>query len=469
MTNKDSKIIPNIVDTLDEEYIPTIFKLPQLKDNILKYNTDHEFSPNIDYPKFSLGFHHFIHQSKDKMSITSEFEGKKKVYLVFNKFERDVDNYDQDIRHTSAVYFSGPQPDILSRAFFKLWEILFMFDLVPLNKSNFISAHLAEGPGSFIQATMFYRDKFIEKSSNTKNDKYYAVTVHSDENKNYIPEMNDKFIKYYEKEKPNRVFIHKTYPKSVAKKSDTKDNGDITDPKTIRQFGGNFKDVKADFVTADGGFDWKNENVQEQEAYNLILAEIILALKIQAKCGNFVCKIFESFTETTIKFIIILLSFYTEVYCVKPLTSRRSNSEKYLVCMNFKYADSKEKDNFIKKLETILEEAHSRPKDFLVSLFPEYNIPEDLKTTIIKLNTSVANFQFIRINQIVDFINKQNYRGDLYQKRRQMQIDATKYWIDMFYPTNKDFDNKINEIADLTDAIIQKNETKTENLKNKLS
>ena len=53
------------------------------------------------------------------------------------------------------------------------------------------------------------------------------------------------------------------------------DNGDLTDKKTRILFGGNFKQRKADFITADGGFDWKNENIQEQEAFKLILAQII--------------------------------------------------------------------------------------------------------------------------------------------------------------------------------------------------
>jgi hypothetical protein len=36
------------------------------------------------------------------------------------------------------------------------------YDLIDVNSKNFVSAHLAEGPGSFIQAVMFYREMFIE-------------------------------------------------------------------------------------------------------------------------------------------------------------------------------------------------------------------------------------------------------------------------------------------------------------------
>ena len=66
------------------------------------------------------------------------------------------------IMYLKTYFDSDKKPDILSRAFYKLWELFFMFDLIDLKSKDFVSAHLAEGPGSFIQATMFYRDKFAK-------------------------------------------------------------------------------------------------------------------------------------------------------------------------------------------------------------------------------------------------------------------------------------------------------------------
>ena len=42
------------------------------------------------------------------------------------------------------------------------------------------------------------------------------------------------------------------------------------------------------------------------------------------------------FTQDTICLVSILHSLYTHVYIVKPFTSRPANSEKYLVCLDFK-------------------------------------------------------------------------------------------------------------------------------------
>ena len=52
---------------------------------------------------------------------------------------------------------------------------------------------------------------------------------------------------------------------------------------------------------------------------------------------NFVLKIFDIFTLPTIQIIFILSSVYDNVYICKPNTSRIANSEKYLVCKNYKH------------------------------------------------------------------------------------------------------------------------------------
>lgn len=435
------------LSSISEDYVPIIYKLPDVKDDIFKNDLDLKLSKNIDYPRFSYGFHHFIHQSKNNMEVTQQFKGKKKVYYVINKFERYIDDYKLDINGQTTKYFSiNKQPKILSRGFFKLWEMMFFFDIVHLNK-NFISAHLAEGPGSFIQATMFYRDMFTKKGD-SKNDKYYAVTLHSDDMKKYIPPLDESFIKHYKKEKPVRFMQHRTYPREISRTSRVKDNGDLTSVKTIKQFGGNFKNKKADLVTADGGFNWVNENTQEQEAFRLILGQIITALNIQAKNGNFICKLFENYTNITMKLICSLRPFYKEVYVCKPYTSRKSNSEKYLICMGYKGQDAKK----IKILETLL--TKSKGKLNIVDYFPNYKIPQDLKSTIINLNKDISNRQFIAINSIITFINKQNYRGEKYQRKRNEQIEAAKFWGSTFYPDKKDFHKSKKNINGFVNEII---------------
>lgn len=455
----------NIKD-IPTDYLPIVYSIPPSTKDIFEYNINPTFSKNIDYPKFSLGFQHFIHQSKTKMEITKDFEGKKKIYYIINQFERYVDDYDTDINSISKAYFDlDPKPNILSRGFFKLWELLFMFDLIDLNKDGFVSAHLAEGPGSFIQATMFYRDKFSKKGL-SKNDKYYAVALHADDLKKHIPKLEESFVDYYKKEKPNRFMMHRTYPTEESRISELKDNGDLTSKKTRKLFGGNFSKQKADFITADGGFDWDNENIQEQEAYALIIAQIVTALKIQAKKGSFVCKIYESFAGVTSKLIIMLTSFYENVYVCKPLMSRASNSEKYIVCIDFK--DDKNKDKKINELEKLMDQMNAHKNQNLVGIFPDYELNDKYKSTLIKSNVEIANKQFININEMVMFIKNQNYRGDEYVNRRQLQIDATKYWLDTYFPDTNNFGASKKHIMEFANEVIGKNIKEIEAIQKKL-
>ncbi len=437
INNNDDNVIQKKEDNMYEFTVSEIPKVNNKTESIFDHKANPKYSLiNVDYPSFAMGFQHFIHASKNKLEILQEYENKKKVYLVLNPFERYVDNFNESIGEVTKKYFdinnkSGSKPDVLSRGFYKLWEILMTFDLIDKKKQKFTSAHLAEGPGSFIQATMFYRDMFCDDSS---KDKYHAVTLHSEDQKNHVPELEKNFINYYEKENPVRFILHKTYNKQIAGGSTEKDNGDITDPKTVKLFGGQMSE-RADFVTADGGFNWKDENTQEQEAFKLIFAQIFGALKVQKKDGSFVCKVFETFTQMSVKFITILREFYEQIYICKPLMSRPSNSEKYLICKKFKYSENdKEYKSKLDILEQILVESHKNKDENLLDIFPTYQLDKELIRHMIIVNVKIMNTQFKAINAIVDFLNKQNFYGDLYQSSREKQIAANKYWTSMYYP-----------------------------------
>lgn len=429
------------------------FEIPKIKENIFDSKANVAFSTNIDYPRFEYGFQHYIHQSKNNFGDNIKmFEKKKQVWRIMNKYETKIDNYTESISDVAKTYFDlKDKPDILSRAFYKLWEIIMSYDLIDLTHENFTSAHLAEGPGSFIQATIFYRDMFSQSKS--KNDKYHGVTLHP-EGRSFVPEMDKKFINYYESETPKRVFLHKTHSKQISGGDDSKNNGDLTDPKTMRMFGGQIGG-KCDFITADGGFETVNENLQEQESFRLIIAEIINAITIQKKGGNFVCKIFETFTKTSMQIISILSVLYDEIKIVKPLTSRASNSEKYVVCMKFKYNDSdKDYKKILSTLENILETMHKNKNDFVVGLFTEFVIPREIILAVTNINLLTLNLQFKSINKTITFIKNEIYSGDEYNVGHQNQKDANKYWIDTFFPTKNEFKNQKTKCEQLAKQML---------------
>jgi 23S rRNA U2552 (ribose-2'-O)-methylase RlmE/FtsJ len=452
----------------DLEFSPFIMEIPDVDDKLQKSKQLVTYSHNIDYPMFELGFHHFIHKAKNSMEIVNQFEGKKRVYLVLNNFERYVDEYNESINDACLEYFDlKKKPKILSRGFFKLWEILMAYDVIPTETSNFVSASLAESPGSFLQAIIFYRDLYA--GAKAKKDKYHAVSLHPEDEHGHVPDLDKEFINYYGKESPKRFIAHKTYSKQVAGGFDDKHNGDITDPKTLNLFGGQVNE-KADFITADGGFNWDNENTQEQEAFKLIYAQIVGAIKLQKKGGSFVCKFFETFTMLSMKFISILKIFYKDVFMVKPLMSRESNSEKYFVCKGFLFDDkNKEYQKMSSYLEDIMSQNH-KTKSNMIDIFPDFNVNNELIHAMTHANTSIANSQMILIHRIIKFIDDHDYYGDAYSMNRQTQINASKFWIEHYLPEkknlqkNRDTLNKINNniskeiftnINDMTSKLIE--------------
>lgn len=451
IAEKNTEPVGKVKTVLAKENTPVIVQMPELNSNIFDNEPQVTFSSNIDYPRSEYGFHHFIHNNKNKTEKLKIFEGKKRVYLVFNRFERNIDGHNESIGNVSKEFFSSnDKPDILSRGFYKLWEILMLFNLIDPSQDKFVSAHLAEGPGSFVQATMFYRDTYSKKTL-VKSDKYYAVAMHQDDlgGKNHIPELEKKFVDYYQKEKPQRFMLQPTISKKQsggllggAKTKLT--NGDITNPKTLKLFenlvGGQL-DEKADLITGDGGLDWVNENIQEQEAFRLIIAQVVASAKLQKKGGNFVCKFFETFTKTSLKIVSMLKMLYNEVYFVKPLTSRLSNSEKYAVCIGFKWADKdKIYIDIVKKLNELYKIIHENKSDKIVDIFPTFAIPTNLIRTMIELNKEISNPQLKSIGEIISFVEKEVYSGDEYHDRKEDQIDGAKFWNATFLPTQENLE-----------------------------
>ena len=174
--------------------------------------------------------------------------------------------------------------------------------------------------------------------------------------------------------------------------------------------------------------------------------------------NEIIIKIYESFTNLLLKYVIMLTNLYDDVHIVKPLTSSFANMEKYIVCQGFK--DPKTKAKIIGQIENILQLTKKNSNINIVDYFTEYNIESELKNTFIKLNTEISNNQFTIVNSMIEFVSKQNYRGEEYNKRRQLQINATKYWLDNFFPSNKEITEKHKKMMELTNTIAIKNSKK---------
>lgn len=244
-----------------------------------------------------------------------------------NKINQIIDDWDKYKKYTNSYEFIHTQiPNTkisiskykpLSRSYFKMVEIINTFKLLNNYNNAIKTFHLAEGPGGFIEA--------IANMRKNKNDTYVGITLINKHST--IPNWNkckDVMKKH----------------KNITLEYGSDDTGDILSPDNLSYCFQKYKN-SMDIITADGGFDFSSDfNNQEKLACNLIFAEICFAILTQKKGGSFIIKFFDIFTLASVDLLYILSCFYTNIAITKPCTSRTANSEKYIVCENFKFDDT---------------------------------------------------------------------------------------------------------------------------------
>uniref|UniRef100_A0A6C0L110 Ribosomal RNA methyltransferase FtsJ domain-containing protein n=1 Tax=viral metagenome TaxID=1070528 RepID=A0A6C0L110_9ZZZZ len=254
----------------------------------------------------------------------------------------------------------------VSRSYFKLYEIV--HDLQLLN-NNIYCACLAEGPGGFIHCL-----NDIDQRGDYKINKTYGITLKS----------NDKTIPYWN----TSLFNHRN---TLLFGEDG--TGDLYNHKNIQSVIDEIGDRKCHLVTADGGFDYsQNYNLQEESSYQLLFSEIFTALHIQAINGNFVLKVFDLFHYKTIQLIYLLYNHYSYIEIYKPTTSRLSNSEKYIVCSEFK--------GMTDSVRELLNQSLKDHTNFKIK------VPDSFINEIMKYNQQFVNLQIDTIKTIIQNIGK---------------------------------------------------------------
>jgi predicted nucleotide-binding protein (sugar kinase/HSP70/actin superfamily) len=153
----------------------------------------------------------------------------------------------------------------------------------------------------------------------------------------------------------------------------------------------------------------------------------------------------------------MISSLYNRVYLCKPLTSRPSDAEKFIVAQGFKYSESDSKLKDIEsRMEKIKNKINENNKLEIVDIFTEYVIDPEMKARIIQFNTLIENKQFKAIGQILTFVAAQNFYGDIYQKAREEQIEAAKFWTELFLMSPAEYKQnkaKINDMSYLSNKI----------------
>jgi len=348
------------------------------------------------------------------------YEISKSLKYYLNQMKQKIDNicicwdtykkYTNPYEYIHTIISSNQKTSIsklkpLSRSFYKMIEIAQLFSIFE-NHINIKTFHLAEGPGGFIEALIYIRKNPL--------DKYYGMTLISD-NSN-IPSW-----------KKSKLFLQKNSNITIEKGIDN--TGDLMKKENLLYCLTNYAN-SMDIITGDGGFDFSVDfNKQELCSIKLIFSQICFALAMQKQNGTFILKMFDLFTYASLDLLYILSLCYEKVYILKPNTSRFANSEKYIICKNFKLNDSAP---IVKKLSTFYDNLDSN----FIKRFLNINIPYLYKNRLEELNAIFGQQQIENIITTFNLIeNKDLDKLELYKKNN---INKCINWCQKFnIPCNK--------------------------------
>ena len=207
----------------------------------------------------------------------------------------------------------------LSRSYFKMIEmmhVLQFFELLPKQTPKIRSAHVAEGPGGFIQALveLCSRNNKIIQACTAMTLKPVDQRVPGWRRAAAFLHHHPEVKLHYGNDGTGDIYVKENQDSFVAAAS-----------------------PGVNIFTADGGFDFSvNYTIQEKQVFHLLISSINIGLRCLNTDGVFILKVFDVFAESTQIILILLSRCFKEWMLYKPALSRPCNSERYFLGRGFR-------------------------------------------------------------------------------------------------------------------------------------
>lgn len=308
---------------------------------------------------------HQLHAAKARLD-SAPYNTMWETYKRYNNQYELIHTSSNRKRLCENIAFHAP----LSRSYFKMWEMICDFSLFDLETASAATtttlksggegvrtAHLAEGPGGFIEAVSRYRlvqhhrqtgrstvaaasaaaamggvaegqpprartHAFSQLPAAPRTDRIFGITLQSAQKE--VPGWNksDAFLRVNPQ-------VRILYGEDGT--------GNLYRVRNIDSFCTNVREGSCMVVTADGGFDFSvNFDQQEVLATRLLLCEVYAALRLTRRGGTFICKFFDTYHRATLETLWILACTFDHMNITKPHTSRPANSERYIVAQGYR-------------------------------------------------------------------------------------------------------------------------------------
>ena len=335
-----------------DEFRMICVKLPAVK---MKKKISIKFETQKDLPSLEKKqmFKHTFHQKKEEIMNTELYEiyrGFVNPYTLINT-NYEIGQYIHKVTGIITRTLPDLKPKELSRAYFKMWEIIFEKELLPDSSKPIICANIAEAPGGFIQAIINYRkinangrtSRNVNQVNKNYKNKYIAISLKEHSNRNNSESESKPQGPSFESYKPHIKEFMQKYKNNlkiltISYGNQNYNDGDLNKLANIKAYAKLFSNKKADFATGDGGVPDLDDDasLNELNTTHLIYNEIVTALSVQALRGNFVLKIFTIWTRPMLELIYLISMFYDTVEIVKPVTSKITSYERYIIAKGFR-------------------------------------------------------------------------------------------------------------------------------------
>jgi len=198
----------------------------------------------------------------------------------------------------------------------EILSVLQFFERLSKTTNKIRSAHVAEGPGGFIEALLERADKLKKTVSHVT-----AMTLKPTDSHTPGWRRASGFL-----QKHKEIILHYGIDGT----------GDMYQKGNQESF---IEAAKpgVHLFTADGGFDFSLDYfLQEKRVFHLLICSVLIGLQVLAQDGSFILKFFDISAKPTQILIAHITSCFKEWTVYKPVTSRPCNSERYLLCRGYR-------------------------------------------------------------------------------------------------------------------------------------
>jgi 23S rRNA U2552 (ribose-2'-O)-methylase RlmE/FtsJ len=299
------------------------FELPKATLSIADFDENAVFDNKSDVICDIYRLKEILNATKSELDEIYKLPCATKVMLEFNPFVREKYNIAKSLNTYNITV-----------AWLKGYELMHKFNLLKFNKHSIVHFDNAAFPGSFILAAHHLaKTNGISKFDWVAASLIEEIDIHTNNEKLVNTPLEDTFCLF--KTHPDKWLMH------------PKNNGDISSVENVMDFQNTIhkkfnigkSDRKIDFYSCDLGIGITNGQYNDQEKIHchLNVCQIICGLLTLNTGGNMMVKHYTIFEPYTLSYISLLTTLFDKVYITKPMASKRTNSEIYIVCKNYLY------------------------------------------------------------------------------------------------------------------------------------